>query len=621
MGFEYFLSLKSNNSDFFSKCPELIFLFKKALIYCYITGGEIEKAKSFFNKHFSKVKHLELFKQTFIFFEIIFNNQNKRFINSNFLSSFKNELFSLLENILLILLKQYHTLKLVTSEGSLYSEPLSTEHETFSFLKSELELEKVMIEYIHSNFNDSNNINNLKLFEEYSFIMQESIIYKPFENNKSITEEITNLSEAISLNNRRKSFPQQTSSNSLNSLAFSLEESSYLLSTSFKSTNNQVIKLLYQPNFNFGKIDSNDPNLNLNLLSRKTGQMIEKNKSLRRNNDFLLEFNPKAIKKQNLDKKIIRIFNAYVKQVFDIDGSIGKQHKSTTNNENELSLELQFVSNFAGKKFVPPFVFQNKVFKSYNAKYLAWLFNNRLLRQLYSEFCEEYSKQITETIIQEYNLRENEPLVCKQLHYYITNLASIYLVNINNKSSGFKANVNNSSQANKNKITEENKSISLLNQIESSPQRNNSLLLFNKQNNRVFYIQNTDIKTNKENIDLLSKEETIKHLLLFQNDNSSEIDIQKLYEFSSPQTIVNNLCEDISIPRKPNENKDSIDTSCDKGNSFMSFEKTDYHINKINCFNSQINNFDFTSGTQIPFPFENYEQEINENALFKTDFI
>lgn len=123
-------------------------------------------------------------------------------------------------------------------------------------------------------------------------------------------------------------------------------------------------------------------------------------------NNFL----PKYFKKENLNKKIIRLFYKYVKYL-----------KSFISNKND---NYNFSEMFINKKLLPPFSTtinnsENVSFKSYNYKYIEWLFNDKLMFDLYEEFASNFSVYICDKMTYEYDLSFKEPFSIKKLSQYI----------------------------------------------------------------------------------------------------------------------------------------------------------------------------------------------------------
>lgn len=122
-------------------------------------------------------------------------------------------------------------------------------------------------------------------------------------------------------------------------------------------------------------------------------------------------FVPKYFKKENLNKKIIRLFYKYVKYLKSfITGAVSKENES-------------FSDIFISKKLLPPFTTvidsQKISFKSYNYKYIEWLFDDKLLFDLYEEFATNFSVNICDKMTYEYDLSFKEPFLIKKLSQYI----------------------------------------------------------------------------------------------------------------------------------------------------------------------------------------------------------
>ena len=126
-----------------------------------------------------------------------------------------------------------------------------------------------------------------------------------------------------------------------------------------------------------------DPNSNFNNFTKKyTVKNIPK-KRFRDIHPFLKTFNPKFLKKENIDKKIFRRFRKLVKYNYK---------KNKTNpifTRNPL-----FWEKFYFKNLLPPVKIQLNnngqliEHKSFNTQYLIWLFNQEGTTELFNIFIE-----------------------------------------------------------------------------------------------------------------------------------------------------------------------------------------------------------------------------------------
>ena len=170
----------------------------------------------------------------------------------------------------------------------------------------------------------------------------------------------------------------------------------------------------------------NDPNSNYNNLTIKYDMKKPLAvKRFRENHPFLKTFHTKFIKKENLDKKIMRKFIKFIK---------------IYHSENKNSFIFQKNAPFWKKdniqKLLPPtkLVDNNDnfiEFKSFNAQYLIWLFNREGMSELYNIFIKKEIENIMNDFIKEYNLSESKDNnIIEKLKEYLINMPKIYNSNL-----------------------------------------------------------------------------------------------------------------------------------------------------------------------------------------------
>ena len=168
----------------------------------------------------------------------------------------------------------------------------------------------------------------------------------------------------------------------------------------------------------------NDPHSNYNNFTRK---YIVKNNPKKRFRDihpFLKTFNPKFLKKENIDKKIFRKFRKFVKTVL----------KQNSKNKTIMIKNELFWKKFCEKNLLPPVkVVENNgeiiEHKSFNIKYLMWLFNQEGSAELFNLFSEKEGENVIDSFINEYNLNKSkEPDIIQKLREYMKYIPDIYKV-------------------------------------------------------------------------------------------------------------------------------------------------------------------------------------------------
>ena len=251
------------------------------------------------------------------------------------------------------------------------------------------------------NFNIFNNVtfnNNLNLFENYN------------ENYDK---------------NENKIFPFEKKKNDLMDISFN---------------ENQSIIENYEKNIfylDFNKEKNNiENNNNNNNNNNKITIKNEKNQKQK-----IKEFQFKFTKRENIDKKVIRKFRKFIKEKFK-------------KNSPEI---VSFISNnkfwydFISQNLMPPFVYsqEKKDFKSFNTKYMIWVFEHKFSAELYNIFINNNFNNIFENFVKKFNLNnENEEYFL--LKNYLNSLPNIFSFNVSNNSSFVSNSTNNISLNNNN---------------------------------------------------------------------------------------------------------------------------------------------------------------------------
>ena len=160
------------------------------------------------------------------------------------------------------------------------------------------------------------------------------------------------------------------------------------------------------------------------ILTKDKGNKKEK-KNNPTENKFLKEFTQKFIKRETIDKKILRSFRKYLK-------------KESSKILKKLEFK-KFWIIFTKENILPPMKLINyemKInveFKSFSIKYMTWLFSQLEAEKLYMEFVEKNSdkifKNLIETINTDIKIEKDYMKFLKNLQFYIINLPTIYNYN------------------------------------------------------------------------------------------------------------------------------------------------------------------------------------------------
>lgn len=188
-----------------------------------------------------------------------------------------------------------------------------------------------------------------------------------------------------------------------------------------------------------------DPNSNYNYYSRqcipKSNKKSEKFKNMI---PFLREFNPKFLKKENIDKKILRKFRNFVKSFLenDLSGKIYSRFDSKHELLKAIALEhekfkdLVFLKKFYKQNLLPPMNYNddsnniNIEFKSFNTNYMLWLFSQDGISEIYKLFTDNLGNEILNDFVESYSLefvnKKNEIGIIQTLKDYIFSIEKIY---------------------------------------------------------------------------------------------------------------------------------------------------------------------------------------------------
>lgn len=116
----------------------------------------------------------------------------------------------------------------------------------------------------------------------------------------------------------------------------------------------------------------------------------------------------KTIKRENIDKKIIRKYRKYI---------FNKLKHSEIEKE---SLLFKFCNGIA----IPPFSYEGVSFKSMNTSYLIWLLSHETITCYYEEFIKVNYTKLLNLFLQRFNIKDNEEI--EFLKSYLTNFTRAY---------------------------------------------------------------------------------------------------------------------------------------------------------------------------------------------------
>ena len=326
----------------------------------------------------------------------------------------------------------YNFEKILNNISNLIDEPLSLNSRKINE-KDDYEMERINYELLNNiSFNESEN--DLYDLEEYFFeyIKEKNQIFHIEKNFKIKDNSINNIFEEEQKNEIYNPFQMEIDlENDLkkNNIDHKNSEennsNSYLMTTDLSTSdfyhniNNNMNK---KKNNNFNDNFLNDSYSNFNKYSRDYLPKISfKNERFKNSDPFLKNFNPKFLKKENIDKKIFRKFRNFVKEKFQKEP-----------NNIIFSFESEFWKNFCFTNLLPPMKYKDYEFKSFNTKYFLWLFSRFGSVNLFKQFIEEKGNLVIENFINEYNLENSTEInIIEKLKEYLNRIPIIYSKNKN----------------------------------------------------------------------------------------------------------------------------------------------------------------------------------------------
>ena len=165
-----------------------------------------------------------------------------------------------------------------------------------------------------------------------------------------------------------------------------------------------------------------DPYSNFNKYNRDCiPKIVKPTERFKNRIPFLKTFNPKFLKKENIDKKIFRRFRNFVRDKYDVSQSLFFDH------------DRVFWKEFCQKNLLPPMKYTNPInnrtieFKSFNTKYFLWLFNQKGTFVFFNLFLQNQGESVLKSFVTEYNLESSsEEGIIQKLKTYINSIPMIY---------------------------------------------------------------------------------------------------------------------------------------------------------------------------------------------------
>jgi hypothetical protein len=241
----------------------------------------------------------------------------------------------------------------------------------------------------------------------------------PDKSLKNSFSHIEEEEENIFIGNNKNEFIIDTSSKNLQN---NLEEDKF--NNNFNNFNANKEKTENQSKIHFEEINTNINVPKKQIEKKETKKYNKKKKSNKEETIFnqlpyLNSFKPKYIKRETIDKKIIRSFKNYTI----------KEYKANRLVIDEKTMDQNFFINFVNGNMIPPLDFHDVntdeyvKFNSFNCSYLLWFFSKKGVKEVYNQFINEKGKEFTEDLSQYYEISNEEK---NQLNSYIMNFPNIF---------------------------------------------------------------------------------------------------------------------------------------------------------------------------------------------------
>ena len=273
------------------------------------------------------------------------------------------------------------------------------------------------------------------------------------------------------------------------------------------------------------------------------------------------EFKFRQLKRENVDKKILRKFKKFLKN----------KSKEKENNEIKSFIKSnEFWSEYIKLNLMPPFNYdkENITFKSFNTQYLCWFFEHKFSLELFNIFVRDNYEILLNMIKEAYTLNENTDDY-SLLKNYINTMPLIYGKESENRSTAYSSNAKQfDDDINEgNGISQTNNNVINFEKDKNNDKDNNNCNEVNKkyddmiieedainsnENEDFNNFNNIDINNNMLNINPFNNMNNINNINNFNNINN---------DFSNPQTFI------YGRDLEPNINENDVNNS-NLNNSF-----------------------------------------------------
>ena len=456
-------SIDSKMPHFFDKYPGYkIFLYK--LHYCSLIIQEKSKDEiySFFNKELFPLlkKYNQGLEEDYFEFKTLIENPN--ILKSRTYQQIWENACKVFEESLSLSLDWILWIEADKNKNTPKANDYYKEKENFiNKMNIIINFEKEVIKSF--NVNEMNKGHNLQLYEFeqdlFNKNLQESdfddVLEKPFNNFLFLPFDLGENNETIFPKNK----PLNDDVNHVifeNKIDFNKSNFYNEKNNNFNKINNFKNKNLKINNNNDNNKNNNNNNIiinnnsesitnNFNSIGNKRNSKISinsksSNKSYKSDlrKKKIKEFKFKQLKRENVDKKILRKFKKFLKHIL--------KNKNEKENDNEVKNYIsnnEFWFDYIKMNLMPPFCYDKEKisFKSFNTQYLCWFFEHKFSLELFNIFIKNNYDDLLELIVNAYNLNEqSDDFVL--LKTYINTMPLIYGKESQNRSTACSANDN-----------------------------------------------------------------------------------------------------------------------------------------------------------------------------------
>lgn len=526
--------LDSKIPRFLEKYPGYkIILYKLHYFNMIIQEKTFDEIYNYFNKELQPLlnKYNGILKPDYLVFRYFLENPNT--IKSSFYHQILEKVFRIFELGLNISLDWILSIEKEKNKNS--SKALNFYKEKENFVKNIdtlINFEKEIVNNSNgtlinkSNFFENKLNNNFDIFNvdnEHDFEDKQSfdnIISSPFDldhcndflcfKNKSLNDDVNNVifeNKNYFINN-----------------SFYIDKINNFKNHNFNNKNNI--------NFDINKRINSNSNLNINE-SLYININTKENKSYKNNSNDSLKnsqydlkkknikkFKFHLLKRENIDKKILRKFKKFLKR---------KSKEKIQNEIKNYIINSKFWPDYIKMNLMPPFYYDKEKikFKSFNTKYLCWLFEHACSQELFNIFIKNNEYDLLKLIENAYNISKNSDDYIL-LKNYINSMPLIYGEKNENRA--------DICTSNKDQYEE----VKILNKKEKEEYKDKNFYDFNESFDNMV-IDNDYIYSNSKEINNLNIINVNNNIIKNEYINilNKDCKVEKINIFSNPQTFSN----------------------------------------------------------------------------------